>query len=66
MHKAKCKSCGQIIVSERPGHFASCDCGKSFIDTDRWFPERIRLGGDAELLQEDEEGQPIRKEQTDE
>lgn len=53
MHKAKCKSCGEIIVSERPGHFVECGCGESFIDTDRWFPDRYRLGGDAELIEEE-------------
>ena len=52
MHKAKCKSCKQIIISKRPGHFVSCDCGKSYIDTDRWLPDRIRLGGNAELIKE--------------
>lgn len=52
MNKAKCNACGQVIVSERPGDFASCDCGKSFIDTDRWFPERYRLGGEAKPLEE--------------
>lgn len=51
MHKAKCKSCQQIIISERPGHFVRCDCGKSFIDTDRWFPDRVRLGGEAEYIE---------------
>ena len=50
MHKAKCKSCKQVMVSERGGQFVTCDCGESFIDTDRWFPERIRLGGEAELI----------------
>ena len=50
MGKAKCNSCGEVIVSKRPGHFVSCKCGKSFIDTDRWFPERYRLGGEAEPI----------------
>lgn len=53
MNKAKCKSCGEIMVSERCGHFVTCKCGESFIDTDRWFPDRVRLGGEAELIIED-------------
>ena len=55
MHKAKCKSCGEVIVSERPGHFVECECGKSFIDTDRWFPERYRIGGNAEAITDEGE-----------
>ena len=45
--KAKCKSCNQVIESKRCGHFVKCTCGASFIDTDRWFPERHRYGGEA-------------------
>lgn len=56
MHKAKCKACKQIIISEGPGHFVICDCGKSFIDTDRWDKHRIRLGGEAELIKDDKNG----------
>lgn len=49
-HKGKCAVCEEVITSEHPGHFVSCKCGKSFIDTDRWFPGRIRLGGDIEFI----------------
>lgn len=49
-NSAKCKDCGEIIVSERGGHFVSCSCGMSSIDTDRWFPDRVRLIGSAELI----------------
>ena len=40
-----CKECGDKIESKRCGDFVSCKCGKSFVDTDRWFPERHRFGG---------------------
>ena len=43
--KAKCKKCGDIMVSKRCGDFVQCSCGESFVDTDRWFPERHRYGG---------------------
>ena len=49
---AICKACKDIMVSERGGHFVSCKCEKSFIDRDRWFPERVRLGGEAEILEQ--------------
>jgi len=48
--KAKCGSCKQIIKSKHCGHFVRCKCGKSFVDTDRWFPERHRFGGEAQNL----------------
>ena len=54
MHKAQCNKCKEIIISERCGHFVSCKCGASFIDTDRWFPKRYRLGGDCIGLDSEE------------
>lgn len=45
--KAKCSECGDILESKMCGDFQSCSCGKSFVDTDRWFPERHRYGGEA-------------------
>lgn len=48
--KGKCKSCQQIIESKHCGDYVSCGCGKSFVDTDRWFPERHRFGGEVEPL----------------
>ncbi len=45
--KAKCSECGDVLESKMCGDFHSCTCGKSFVDTDRWFPERHRYGGDA-------------------
>lgn len=44
---AICLECDEIIKSERCGHFVECSCGKSFVDTDRWMPERQRYGGQA-------------------
>lgn len=46
--KAKCGKCGEIIESQMCGDFVRCTCGESFVDTDRWFPERHRYGGKAE------------------
>jgi hypothetical protein len=34
--------CGDIIMSVRPGAFARCQCGKSFVDQTR---EYVRCGG---------------------
>lgn len=53
--KLKCKNCGDIICSERGGHWVSCSCCKNevgnkgiFMDRDRWMPDRYRIGGDLE------------------
>lgn len=48
--KAKCKKCGEVIESKRCGDFVACTCGESFVDTDRWFPERHRYGGGAKEM----------------
>lgn len=45
--KSQCKECDQVLESKRCGDFVECECGKSFVDTDRWFPERHRYGGSA-------------------
>lgn len=45
--RAKCGACGEMIESESPGHFVTCSCGKSFVDTDRFEPRRHRYGGEA-------------------
>lgn len=42
---ATCPKCKDHIVSRCCGDFVRCSCGESFVDTDRWFPERHRLGG---------------------
>lgn len=46
--KAKCKLCGEIMESKCCGDFQPCKCGASFVDTDRWLPERHRYGGETE------------------
>jgi hypothetical protein len=48
--KGKCKKCKDIIESFHCGHYASCSCGESFVDTDRWNPERHRYGGEIEPI----------------
>lgn len=45
--KARCGECKKLMKSKMCGHYVGCKCGKSFIDTDRWFPERHRYGGEA-------------------
>lgn len=40
-----CLNCKETIKSKMCGDFQLCSCGKSFVDTDRWFPERHRYGG---------------------
>jgi hypothetical protein len=44
---AICEKCGDEMKSKRCGDFVQCKCGASFVDTDRWFPERGRYGGAA-------------------
>lgn len=48
--KAMCDNCGEIVESKHCGDFQSCYCGESFVDTDRWMPERQRFGGLAKDL----------------
>ena len=45
--RAKCSECKEIIESKYCGDFRQCKCTKSFVDTDRWTPERHRYGGKA-------------------
>lgn len=45
--KATCPECKETIQSQHCGDFVQCSCGKSFVDTDRWMPERQRYGGGA-------------------
>lgn len=40
-----CEECGEKLESQICGDFKQCKCGKSFVDTDRWMPERHRYGG---------------------
>lgn len=47
--KGKCMTCKKILESKCCGDFQSCECG-SLVDTDRWFPERHRFGGNIKLL----------------
>ena len=43
---ATCGTCEEIISSLYCGHFVTCGCGMTSVDTDRWEPERHRLMGD--------------------
>lgn len=42
---AVCRECGERITSKMCGDFVRCSCDASFVDTDRWMPERHRYGG---------------------
>jgi hypothetical protein len=51
--KLQCKSCKDIIWSKHGGQWVSCSClGKEdkgcYMDRDRWFPERYRVGGNED------------------
>ena len=48
--KATCNKCKETIKSLRCGHFVQCSCNESFVDTDRWFPELHRYGGDCTII----------------
>ena len=50
--KAKCKVCHQEIVSNRGGEFVYCLCQKSFIDQERYEARHVRLGGEAEFIEQ--------------
>jgi len=50
--KAKCKSCNDILISERKDPFVRCKCGKSFLDQCRWG-DIYRCGGDIEIIERD-------------
>jgi hypothetical protein len=49
---ARCKVCGEYLISSAGGDFSYCPCGKSFIDQERMGGLYIRLGGEAELIEQ--------------
>lgn len=49
LSKGTCKECGETIESKYCGDFQQCKCGRSYVDTDRWEPERHRFGGAIEF-----------------
>lgn len=49
---AYCKACGDIIISKGGGIFVRCACNKSFIDQERFSAIWVRLGGEAELIEQ--------------
>ena len=48
----RCISCGDLIFSKYPGHFASCSCNKSYVDQTHFY---TRAGGEAEPVEEEQE-----------
>ena len=59
--KGSCSECGETMESRMCGDFQGCGCGKSFVDTDRWFPERHRYGGALVELEKKPEALPERQ-----
>lgn len=57
--EGKCKKCKKIIKSLHCGHYVICSCGESFVDTDRWTPERHRYGGEIEPANKSDKVEPI-------
>lgn len=49
---AYCKSCKNDLISNRGGMFVACPCGKSFIDQERFGGLYVRIGGEAELIEQ--------------
>lgn len=49
---AYCKSCHGDLVSVRGGLFVYCPCRKSFIDQERFGGLYVRVGGDAEFIEQ--------------
>ena len=49
--RAECEACHDVIESKHGGDFVSCACGETYVDTDRWMPERHRYGGKARPVQ---------------
>lgn len=39
----ECTHCSEIIQSQMCGHYVTCKCWRTSVDTDRWFPERHRI-----------------------
>jgi hypothetical protein len=48
--KGQCKECKGVVESQHCGDFVPCFCRQSFVDTDRWNPERHRYGGEIESV----------------
>lgn len=49
---AYCKECHTDLVSLRGGLFVQCRCKKSFIDQERFSGLYVRIGGDAEFIEQ--------------
>ena len=49
---AYCKACGDIMISKGGGIFISCECGKSFVDQERFDGRYVRFGGEAEFIEQ--------------
>lgn len=48
---AKCV-CGGYVISTGGGRFISCPCGESYVDQERFGGRHVRIGGDAEFLEQ--------------
>ncbi len=52
--KATCRVCLETVESKRCGDAQRCSCGETFVDTDRWFPERHRYGFSSHVDQDED------------
>lgn len=49
---AFCKTCKNVIFSSGGGRYKGCPCGNSFIDQERWDGRYVRIGGEAEFIEQ--------------
>lgn len=40
---AECTTCWEIVQSQYCGHYTTCSCWNTAVDSDRWMPERHRI-----------------------
>lgn len=48
--KHKCKKCGDVIYSRRPGEFVSCSCGAISVDQTHYYSRYIGNREDFESV----------------
>lgn len=44
--------CGKYVISPGGGRFEECECGKSYVDQERFEGLYVRIGGDAKLIEQ--------------
>lgn len=46
VNAAKCKKCGEVIVSDHRHDYKTCSCGNLSVDGGSWYAKRCFKGGD--------------------